>query len=322
MIKFSVVMPVYNAQDSLNKSIGSLINQSYKEWELIAVDDGSTDESLKILKELANKDNRIKVYTKQNGGPGSARNFGIKHCNGDYIAFLDSDDYFEKDYFEIVNLKINSQKNVDIVFIGRILEKENGKITNINDVSKYKKYTKNELISLQMMGILPWGPCIKLGKSKIVKECLFSDLDVGEELIYSFELLKKSKNIIFIDNKLYHYVYNDNGQHKKGGNDPWWEVSKKMKDYLILNHEYKKYEKSINGLAIRSLTIAIYRSCCESKFREAKLKIKELVNKYSKEFNINEYNNLMDKKTKIIMFFIKIKLYYIVYLASKYKSKK
>ena len=91
-IKFSIIVPVYNRAKIVNKAIDSVIKQTYQNWELVLINDGSKDNSLEILKQYEQKDSRIKVYDKENGGVCSARNCGIENANGDYLLFLDSDD--------------------------------------------------------------------------------------------------------------------------------------------------------------------------------------------------------------------------------------
>lgn len=94
MKKVSIVMPVYNCEDYLKESLDSVLHQTLQEWELLCVDDGSADKSLEILKQYQSKDNRIRVYSQPNQGAGVARNLGLQHAQGEYIAFLDADDYY------------------------------------------------------------------------------------------------------------------------------------------------------------------------------------------------------------------------------------
>lgn len=322
MMKYSVIMPIYNSSEKLHKSIKSIIDQSYDNWELILVDDGSTDDSLSICKEYEKKDHRIKVFHQENKGPGLARNLGISKSSGEYIAFIDSDDYYEVDYFETLN-NANKENNLDLIYFGLVLERENGEIYKYNDVGKFKKYDKEELLKLQLMGILSWGPCLKVAKSVIVKECFFSDLQVGEELLFSYNVLKKSNQIGFVEKNLYHYVYNENGQHKKGGEDPWGKLTYNLKKYLMKEKEYDKYVKVVNSLALRSLSIAIYRTFCKLNYRKAKIKIKETIKNYKKEYdfkNIERY--LLNRSSKLILIMVNLKLYFLLYLASKLKSSK
>ena len=113
----SVIIPVYNAEKFLNKCLDSVIGQTYKNLEIILVDDGSQDDSGKICDEYAQKDNRIKVIHKENGGDSSARNTGLKMATGKYITTIDSDDWIELNAYEDM-LKVLLEKNVDIVRCG------------------------------------------------------------------------------------------------------------------------------------------------------------------------------------------------------------
>lgn len=123
-IKFSIVVPVYNVKKYLKKCLDSILNQTYNNFELIIVDDGSTDGSESICDEYAKKDDRIKVFHKKNGGLSDARNYGVKHTNGDYLLFVDSDDYIEKLLLDKLNKCLLSAK-VDIVRFGLNIVDEN-----------------------------------------------------------------------------------------------------------------------------------------------------------------------------------------------------
>lgn len=102
MPKLSVIVPVYNVEKYLKECINSIINQTLKDIEIICVNDGSTDNSLKILEELSQLDNRIKIINKENGGLASARNAGMKVASGEYYTFIDSDDFIDTNAYETV----------------------------------------------------------------------------------------------------------------------------------------------------------------------------------------------------------------------------
>ena len=106
----SVIVPVYNVEEYVEKCVLSIINQTYKNLEIILVDDGSTDNSGKICDEIAIKDNRIKVIHKKNGGLSDARNVGIDIAKGDYLGFVDSDDYIDPDMYSILLNNMNNCK--------------------------------------------------------------------------------------------------------------------------------------------------------------------------------------------------------------------
>lgn len=112
----SVIVPIYNVQDYLDKCINSIINQTYTNLEVILVNDGSTDDSEKICLNYMKNDGRIKYYKKINGGLADARNFGLEHATGKYIAFVDSDDYIEVAMFERMHDNI-TEYNADIAEI-------------------------------------------------------------------------------------------------------------------------------------------------------------------------------------------------------------
>lgn len=117
--KVSIIMPVYNSENYVGDAIDSVLAQNYRNFELICVNDGSKDNSLKILKDYENKDSRIRVYTKENGGISSARNYGIRKATGEYIAFIDNDDEFEKNLLSD-NIKIIEKNKSDIIKFNKV----------------------------------------------------------------------------------------------------------------------------------------------------------------------------------------------------------
>ncbi len=133
-VLISIIMPIYKAEDYLNNSITSILNQTLENFELILVDDGSPDNSGKICDELALNDNRIKVIHKENGGASTARNAGLDIAQGEFIAFVDSDDWIEPNMFETL-FNLAKEHNADISQCNYIkVENEDAKIENINVV--------------------------------------------------------------------------------------------------------------------------------------------------------------------------------------------
>ena len=113
MSMVSVIVPIYNAEDTLDYCVKSILSQTFEDYELLLVDDGSTDNSGKKCDDYQNENYRVRAFHKENGGVSSARNFGIEQAVGDYITFVDSDDYIEKRYLEyLVNFK-NQNKQID-----------------------------------------------------------------------------------------------------------------------------------------------------------------------------------------------------------------
>lgn len=194
----SVIVPVYNSEKFLNKCIESLINQTYKNIELIFVNDGSTDNSLSIIKEYSDRDNRIKVFSKKNGGVSSARNFGLSVINETgYVMFVDSDDNIDKNYIEKFVSKILT--NTDLV----VELPQNASFFINNSLNKVELFT--------FLTIYPEfrGPYRKLIKNSIAKNVTFDEnIYVGEDLVFDTKVFLKQNNCNFVENGGYNWTYN------------------------------------------------------------------------------------------------------------------
>jgi hypothetical protein len=130
---------------------------------------------------------------------------------------------------------------------------------DIAEYSKYMNYSKEKLIQTMINGNFSWGVYNKVVKRNIIEKCEFSNLPVGEEIIFTFNVLEYANTMDFLNCPVYHHVYNDNGQHKKGGIDPWKSVIEVIKEYLKKNEKYEKFSKDLSILAIKALIIATYR---------------------------------------------------------------
>lgn len=155
--KLSIIVPVYNVEKYLSKCLESLIHQTLQDIEIICVDDGSTDSSLEILKSFAKTDSRIKVFSQKNQGQSAARNLALKHAKGEYLGFVDSDDWVDLDYFEKL-YRVAKSSNCDIACAGfkrcsrwkkSIIKsyKEQKVYTNINDIVKADRIPDDNYIS-------------------------------------------------------------------------------------------------------------------------------------------------------------------------------
>lgn len=151
-MKISAIVPVYNTEKLVGRCIESVLAQSFPDWELILVDDGSRDGSLNVLREYEKKDTRLKVIHQENAGPGIARNRGIKEATGDYIVFIDSDDVIKPEYFEKL-----SKETADVVFIDINQVDEDFSVLSQEHMSIYKSLSKNDFLRGQMTGKILWG---------------------------------------------------------------------------------------------------------------------------------------------------------------------
>ncbi|WP_026507437.1 glycosyltransferase family 2 protein [Butyrivibrio sp. MC2013] len=195
----SVVMPVFNTAPYLNDTIQGIIDQSFIDWELICVDDGSTDESLMILRRFMSIDKRIKVLSQCNQGAAAARNYGLMHSFGEYIIFLDSDDSFSKYFLEIMYNGIKTADD-DICICGYT--------SSGTDIDYYKKpiCIPDGSFRLQDLGddgfslcrLNPWNKLIK--KSLIDdNQIVFQSLQSSNDVCFSLRVLSEAKSICFIN---------------------------------------------------------------------------------------------------------------------------
>ena len=213
--KVSIIIPVYNAEKFLEKCLDSIINQTYKNIEIICINDDSTDNSEKILKQYQLKDNRIIFKTIENGGLTRARNTGIKEATGEFFMFVDSDDYIESNMVEKMLNTINKEK-ADVVRCTNFLENQDGEILKIEDFSiRNKLLTKQEIneeiISKIIDGeLLSYACVLMIRRETIFKTNLFNEkLRFLEDKAFFIDLILVTEKIYFLDIPLYHYMINE-----------------------------------------------------------------------------------------------------------------
>ena len=206
MDKISVIVPVYNVRKYLKKAIYSIINQKYRNLEIILVDDGSTDGSGEICDEFKKIDDRIVVYHKENGGLSSTRNYGMKKATGDYVIFIDSDDYIHQ---EMIFSLYEERKKVDAdVSVCGIMNVYNTKeIPQCNDTEQNFVYNQKEFLKELLIGEkIPGSICNKLLKREIAEKLSFPEGKIYEDVFYHLELIKLAKTYV-ITTKPYYYYY-------------------------------------------------------------------------------------------------------------------
>lgn len=225
----SIVVPIYNVEKYLKKCIDTILNQSYRNLEIILVDDGSTDKSGKLADDFAKSDKRITVIHKENGGLSDARNKGLAIATGKYICFIDSDDYIEKNMIEEVidNMK---KENSNISFWGFYVEyvDENEKIIKRNEVIPNRKIinTKEQIKTIEIdMKFLKclgyaWNKMYKMDFLKKEKLIFEKGLSGIEDTEFNCRVFKKTNNFIIIDKAYNHYVQRNRETlgNKKYGN--------------------------------------------------------------------------------------------------------
>ncbi len=325
MKKISIIIPVYNAEQYIDNCLKSLIEQTYKNIEIILVDDGSKDSSYDICLEYSKKYNFIKTFHKTNGGPSSARNFGINKASGDYICFVDSDDTVSEYYIE----KLLENKE-DIVLGGFIeLINENKKnVKMCNSIQMFKDeeiYIKFLEASESDIFNSPW---CKLYKRNIIEKNKLrydESLRMGEDLEFNINYLKYCKSMIIIPDCLYYYNKNVVGSLTKKFEITRWNTEKKIyyeyKKIYELNNLYINYKSNIDCMLLQGAKKTIYILCASNtKYDESIKYINDIVNDVEMRKVVN-YIKPKNKMNKILLFLIKNRMITLIYMMFKLITK-
>lgn len=250
--KVSIIVPVYNAQKYIIECIESILNQTYKEIELILVNDGSKDESLKICKEYQDKDARVKVIDKENEGVSIARNVGIKEAQGQYIAFVDSDDILIPEAIEILVDKINKYPDVTfVVTIPKMIFPDGRIVLPIKqdkDEEIYEQEMYRKLLYLEKTNVACWG---KLFRSEHIKKYSFPEHKVNEDFYMLYQMTKVKLKVLSIKNNIYNYMIRDNSLSS---------IHSSRKDAVENALECMQYEEMNEGLKAESQSLFFIQS--------------------------------------------------------------
>lgn len=259
MSKLSIIIPVYNVEKYLRRCLDSVINQTFKNLEIIIINNASTDDSQNIIDEYKNKDNRIiSIINKENIYQGESRNQGLKISTGEYITFVDSDDWLEKEmYEEMIDLILKSK--ADIVEC-------NFKATNTNDGSMYIRslipsFKKNNPaidkyimhLNKNELGVVVWN---KIYSSKIIKENQIKFEDnkkvFGEDLLFNLEIMHYTHFLITINKPLYNYfIRNESVSHRKD----FISLDKITNIIKLFIENTKKFESFKNDFLVFSVLV-------------------------------------------------------------------
>lgn len=248
----SIIVPVYNAVHSLQRCVKTICAQTINEWELLLIDDGSTDGSSQLCDQLAMTDPRIHTFHKVNGGVSSARNIGLQYAKGKYIMFCDSDDWVENDWCE--KLYLAAAENPDCLPICNYYRNsKNGEIINkVKECSELSKYIEKMdffcLNRYELLGI-PWN---KIFRRSILKEHnirFCEELSLGEDLIFNLDYLHyQSGGIVFINSPLNHYFLGNieslSTKYYTNLSEIYQALYRRIKDEMeCIPDAYEKWEK-------------------------------------------------------------------------------
>ena len=205
--KVSIIIPIYNAEKYLENCLSSVISQAYKNLEIVLVNDGSKDNSREIIAAFADRDARIKIVDKPNGGVSSARNMGLDNITGEFVAFLDADDWIEKDYIStLVNNMIEA--NADISICNYKWEKLNKKHFKNKKIKTILFNSNFEIVNEIALANNIFGSLwCKLLKRDLIGDLRFSKtIHYGEDAMFLYEYIKRCTCGVYTSAKLYHYI--------------------------------------------------------------------------------------------------------------------
>lgn len=322
----SVIIPLYNSEQHIEKILEMLDKQTFKEFEVIFINDGSTDNTRVKLEKLGNKDN-IVIYNKSNGGPSSTRNFGLGKASGEFIVFIDDDDIIEPHYLEVLYKNI---QDVDLVVSSYKTTQINN--VKINSPTKNKKeiIEKSEFIKrfADLKGNFVYHPLWnKIYKRQIIEENnvkFDNKISIGEDFIFNIDYLKNANKICLINDILYNYVTVDRTSLTQKYRENLWneekEEYKHYKDFFVNLNEYENYAKEIEIFLIYSFNSVISHLFNTNRLtkEQIKQKIKQVINDKNLQYSVrnSKANNLYIKFVKKL---IKIKNIGLIYYTYKIK---
>lgn len=205
--QISVIVPVYNVINYLERCIDSLLAQTYKNIMIILIDDGSTDGSEQICDEYARKNNNIMVIHQKNQGLGCARNSGLQIANGEFIAFVDSDDWIDPNMYEIMHRELITY-GCDIATCGRVIVKEGKKDKKLFCLNESKQLSTIEAIEKYLLqSEINMSACDKLFKRKLFQDIHFPSYYNSEDIVPVYKVLKRAKKIVLTGQPFYYYFY-------------------------------------------------------------------------------------------------------------------
>ena len=332
MPKISLIMPVYNAEKYLAEALESVFRQTFKDYEVICVDDGSTDNSLKILQEFASKHENMTVITQENKRVSAARNAGFNVSKGEYVQFMDADDVLRDNAFELAYKKI-SETNADmVVFCYERLIKDKIVGNNIHNLQKYIKKPEDLELFFQLMRFI-WDKLYK--KDFLLKNNIYFKEDViaSEDIFFMLDCFSKEPAFECMQEVLYIYRDAENSSTHRWDwtklsldafyiileSDLYKTSSQKFKDLILiryiisLSHWYivqKKYRKE-NKARLHKLIDYLYENYSSEVIDEwidfLKYKIGYTKTKFDNIFSVNKFYFKNEKHIVVTIFGLKIK---------------
>ncbi|MCP3761402.1 glycosyltransferase [Domibacillus sp. A3M-37] len=307
----SVIIPIYNGEKYIARCIKSIINQTINNFEIVVIDDGSTDNTRSIVEKLIRNDSRVKYKFIENSGPGSARNEGIKIANGNLLCFVDADDFITQDMLEVLsNAYMNYKTNV---IISKIKISDQNNVIFNKSLNVEKTLTGKEVVKSMLYESSTTGYTFTHGKlynKKFITDnnIKFENINYSEDMLFNLDVYLNSKEVTLVDNELYCYFINNNSITRK------YDSHKEEKlDYIFEKMLYKierrnlinELDISINSYIFRAFYCFLYDeiySDCDLKKQLRKVNSSFIADKYRTRILSSKNKDL---KSKLVKFSVK-----------------
>lgn len=313
----SVIVPIYKVEEYLSRCVDSIINQTYKNLEIILVDDGSPDDCPKICDDYARKDNRVKVIHKRNGGLSDARNAGMKVATGEYISFIDSDDYISLDFIKVLYDTVVLE-NSDIVECSVVEFYEDGHFDRYTDDLNVSSCETIEglsmLISENQFHQHVWN---KLYKSNQVLDIPFAVGKLNEDEFWTYQIFGRAKKVTKINKTMYYYFQRESSIMGERYN------IRRLDALEGINNRYLYINKNFPSLSLKA-KLSLYGACMfayqsvlkYSKGKEKKIALRK-INTYRKKANVS-LDDISFAETSLRKYYYLSKINF--YLCCKFRS--
>lgn len=287
----SIVVPVYNVAEYVGVCINSLVSQTYKNIEIFLVDDGSTDNSTEICKDWAARDSRIIFIHKANGGAASARNAALDRCRGQYITFVDSDDYIDDNYIEVLHAAIEKTR-ADISICG--WKNETDSVLRKPDTAKgsviYSKIeAMNKLLYQEEFDTAMWA---KLYKAELFEEIRFPEGNIYEDIAIIYKVFEMAEQVVYVSYEGYHYLLREAGTTLKRFTTKKMDlidVVEEMEAYIL--EQCPEVQSAMRSKFVRANFHIYLQIPQEREFATERMRIENNINKYRRSV-------LKDKRTR------------------------
>jgi len=334
MAKVSIIVPVFNVEKYLKYCIESLIQQTYQNIEIILVNDGSTDNSGQICDVYATKDNRIKVLHKENGGQSDARNSGIRIAQGDYVGFVDADDFAEVTMFEkLYSSAILNDCEISVCDYYRYFSEEN--YNECNQITKQGVYKGKDEILLRFIGnkLADYEKSFQLASvwrclysRKLIANIEFSPIRNIEDRLFNIEVFIKANNIFYLTEALYYYNFNPNSITKSYDKDMARNLiySDRKVISLLKNKSFNYNEELFTSRLVHYISIIRNEAMFES--NKSIYKSINTISMYGRILNLNdsmfkEVRKHMKIPNKIIYQLLKYRCTFFILILFKVRRK-